>query len=138
VTVGGHIVRVGGKVQRSHGGQQSWVGVVRILVVVSSVTNDKVPVHFQVVASEEQERRWMRVRPPRFVHSCWLRWCCDVRFLLCEAGVRGLTVRLKVVHPVADEFGWSLKIAAGRGLAWHSGGIIDAVLGDFSLASLPG
>jgi hypothetical protein len=60
-----------------------------------------------------------------------LRWC----FFLCEAGVRGSVVvyaRLKVVHPVADEFEWSLKIEADRG------GIIDAILGSFSLASLSG
>jgi hypothetical protein len=40
-------------------------------------------------------------------------------------------VWLKVVHPVAGEFEWSLRIAAGCGLAWHSGGIIGAVLVPF-------
>jgi hypothetical protein len=66
--------------------------VARILGAVSSVTGGKVPVHFQVVASEEQEREVDAVKPLLFVRSCWLCWCCDGCFFLCEAGVRGLTV----------------------------------------------
>jgi hypothetical protein len=58
------------------------------------------------------------VRLPRFVRSSWLRWRCDRRFFFREAEVRGSAVvcaRLKVAHPVAEEFEWSLRIAAGRG-----------------------
>jgi hypothetical protein len=87
--VGVRIVWVSGKVQRSHGGRRSWAGVHGVVVILattwcwccsqsgfggkdpwSSVQCDwrQGPVHFQVVASEEQERssslwRWMRRGP---------------------------------------------------------------------------
>jgi hypothetical protein len=46
--------------------------------------------------------------------------------------------RLKVVHPVVEEFELSLRIAVGRILVWHNIGNFGAVLGDFALASLRG
>jgi hypothetical protein len=61
--------------------------VARILGAVSSVTGQG-----PRTLSEEQEREVDAVKPLLFVRSCWLCWCCDGCFFLCEAGVRGLTV----------------------------------------------
>jgi hypothetical protein len=114
-------------------------------VAVSSVTGGKVPVHFKVVAFEEQERssslrRWMRRGPHALcVHvGCAGAMTSVSSYARLESGDRRLCVRGSRLFTL-----WRRSSSGHSGLqrtvvlSRHSGGIIGAILGAFSLASLP-